>query len=110
VVPEVNPYGRGILIQPWRLLANPHVYTFVWLGFCGWASAAGLLRLGFCGWASAAGLLRLGFCSGLFGAVAGVLIADYWLAYLYRRGGANWYNITTTGWWDSRWYWSFTGG
>ncbi len=41
----------GILIQPWRLLANPHVYIFVWLGFYG----------------------------GLLGAVAGVLIADYWL-------------------------------
>jgi len=41
----------GILIQPWRLLANPHIYIFVWLGFYG----------------------------GLLGAVAGVLIADYWL-------------------------------
>jgi NCS1 family nucleobase:cation symporter-1 len=47
-----------------------------------------------------------------------VLIADYWLvrrselrlADLYRRDGAYWYNITTTGWWDSRWHWSFTGG
>jgi NCS1 family nucleobase:cation symporter-1 len=61
----------GILIQPWRLLANPHVYIFVWLGFYG----------------------------GLLGAVAGVLIADYWLLRrtdlslpdLYRRGGAYWY-------------------
>src|SRR6185312_11602875 len=25
----------GILIQPWRLLANPHIYIFVWLGFYG---------------------------------------------------------------------------
>ena len=62
----------GILIQPWRLLANPHVYIYVWLGFYG----------------------------GLLGAVAGVLIADYWLvrgtelrlADLYRRDGAYWYN------------------
>ncbi len=61
----------GIAIQPWRLLANPHVYIFVWLGFDG----------------------------GLLGAVAGVLIADYWLARhtelrladLYRPGGAYWY-------------------
>ena len=61
----------GIAIQPWRLLANPHVYIFVWLGFYG----------------------------GLLGAVAGVLIADYWLARhtelrladLYRPGGAYWY-------------------
>ena len=41
----------GILIQPWRLLADPHVYVFTWLGFYG----------------------------GLLGSVAGVLIADYWL-------------------------------
>jgi NCS1 family nucleobase:cation symporter-1 len=41
----------GILIQPWRLLADPHIYIFTWLGFYG----------------------------GLLGAVAGVLIADYWL-------------------------------
>jgi len=62
----------GILIQPWRLLTNPHVYIYVWLGFYG----------------------------GLLGAVAGVLIADYWLvrntelrlADLYRPGGAYWYN------------------
>jgi nucleobase:cation symporter-1, NCS1 family len=61
----------GIAIQPWRLLANPHVYIFVWLGFYG----------------------------GLLGAVAGVLVADYWLARrtelrladLYRPGGAYWY-------------------
>jgi NCS1 family nucleobase:cation symporter-1 len=60
----------GIAIQPWRLLANPHVYIFVWLGFYG----------------------------GLLGAVAGVLIADYWLVRrgelrlvdLYRSGGAYW--------------------
>ena len=61
----------GILIQPWRLLANPHIYIFVWLGFYG----------------------------GLLGAVAGVLIADYWLIRrtelrlvdLYRPGGVYWY-------------------
>src|SRR6201999_4434752 len=23
----------GVLIQPWRLLTNPHVYIYVWLGF-----------------------------------------------------------------------------
>jgi nucleobase:cation symporter-1, NCS1 family len=61
----------GIVIQPWRLLANPHIYIYVWLGFYG----------------------------GLLGAVAGVLIADYWLirrtelrlADLYRPGGQYWY-------------------
>jgi NCS1 family nucleobase:cation symporter-1 len=41
----------GILIQPWRLYADPHVYIFTWLGFYG----------------------------GALGAIAGVLIADYWL-------------------------------
>jgi NCS1 family nucleobase:cation symporter-1 len=62
----------GVLIQPWRLLTNPHVYIYVWLGFYG----------------------------GLLGAVAGVLIADYWLIRntelrlvdLYRPHGAYWYN------------------
>jgi nucleobase:cation symporter-1, NCS1 family len=61
----------GILIQPWRLLSNPHIYIFAWLGFYG----------------------------GLLGAIAGVLIADYWvmrrtelrLAELYRPEGAYWY-------------------
>jgi nucleobase:cation symporter-1, NCS1 family len=65
----------GIVIQPWRLLANPHIYIFVWLGFYG----------------------------GLLGTVAGVLIADYWLIRraelrlvdLYRPGGAYWYS---SGW------------
>ena len=41
----------GILIQPWNLLASPDLYIFVWLGFYGGAT----------------------------GAIAGVLIADYWL-------------------------------
>ena len=25
----------GILIQPWRLLSDPHIYIFTWLGFYG---------------------------------------------------------------------------
>jgi NCS1 family nucleobase:cation symporter-1 len=41
----------GILIQPWRLLADPSGYIFTWL---------------------------LGYSGGL-GSIAGVLIADYWL-------------------------------
>ena len=61
----------GIAIQPWRLLSNPHVYIFTWLGFYG----------------------------GLLGAIAGVLIADYWvmrrtrlrLVELYRPEGSYWY-------------------
>ena len=61
----------AIALQPWRLLANPHIYIFVWLGFYG----------------------------GLLGAVAGVLVAGYWiinrtqldLAALYQAGGRYWY-------------------
>jgi nucleobase:cation symporter-1, NCS1 family len=41
----------GVLIQPWMLYSNPEVYIFTWLGFYGGAT----------------------------GAIAGVLIADYWL-------------------------------
>jgi NCS1 family nucleobase:cation symporter-1 len=41
----------GILIQPWRLLADPSGYIFTWL---------------------------LGYSGGL-GSIAGVLIADYWI-------------------------------
>jgi NCS1 family nucleobase:cation symporter-1 len=61
----------GILIQPWRLLANADVYIGKWL---------------------------IGY-SLLLGACGGVLIADYWivrrgqldLAGLYRREGPYWY-------------------
>jgi NCS1 family nucleobase:cation symporter-1 len=57
----------GILIMPWNLLATPDLYIFTWLGTYGGAT----------------------------GAIAGVLIADYWwvrrrqlkLAELYRAGG-----------------------
>jgi NCS1 family nucleobase:cation symporter-1 len=67
----------GILIMPWNLLATPELYIFTWLGTYG----------------------------GLTGAIAGVLIADYWLirkrqlklADLYKpdgiyryAGGWNW--------------------
>src|SRR5207237_4288110 len=41
----------GVLIQPWKLLADPSGYIFTWL---------------------------LGYSGGL-GSIAGVLIADYWL-------------------------------
>jgi NCS1 family nucleobase:cation symporter-1 len=58
----------GILMQPWRLLADPHLYIFKWL---------------------------IGYSGGL-GSIAGVLIADYYfvrdrkliLADLYRDEGA----------------------
>jgi NCS1 family nucleobase:cation symporter-1 len=65
----------GILMQPWRLLADPSGYIFSWL---------------------------LGYSGGL-GSIAGVLIADYWfvrrknlaLADLYRKRGVYTY---TSGW------------
>ncbi len=65
----------GILMQPWRLLADPSGYIFSWL---------------------------LGYSGGL-GSIAGVLIADYWLvrrkslalADLYRQRGVYTY---TSGW------------
>ncbi|MFF3511729.1 NCS1 family nucleobase:cation symporter-1 [Streptomyces sp. NPDC004129] len=68
----------GILIMPWKLIANPHVYIFTWLGFVG----------------------------GLLGTVAGILVADYWivrrtrlaLGELYRAEGRYWY----TGGWNLR--------
>jgi len=72
----------GILIQPWMLYQNPHAYIFTWLGTYGGAT----------------------------GAIAGVLIADYWwmrktrfhLAALYRAdgkyryaGGWNWIAVVS---------------
>src|SRR5438067_17379 len=68
----------GIVMQPWRLLADPSGYIFTWL---------------------------LGYSGGL-GSIAGVLIADYWvvrgtrlrLEDLYLPGGAYRYN----GGWNMR--------
>lgn len=61
----------GVLIQPWRLISDPHVYIYGWLDFYG----------------------------GVLAAVAGVLIAGYWvlartrldLPDLYRRDGRYWF-------------------
>ena len=70
----------GILIQPWKLLADPSGYIYTWL---------------------------LGYSGGL-GSIAGVLIADYWLVRrrelrledLYLADGAyegwNWRAVTAT--------------
>ncbi|MFC5665258.1 NCS1 family nucleobase:cation symporter-1 [Kitasatospora misakiensis] len=65
----------GIVIFPWKLVADPHIYIFTWLGVVG----------------------------GLLGTVGGILIADYWiirrthleLAELYTPGGRYWY---ASGW------------
>jgi nucleobase:cation symporter-1, NCS1 family len=67
----------GILIQPWRLLANPHVYIYVWLGFYG----------------------------GLLGAVAGVLIADYWLLRRTELRLVDLYRPHATYWYTGGWNW-----
>jgi NCS1 family nucleobase:cation symporter-1 len=68
----------GLLMQPWRLLADPSGYIFKWL---------------------------VGYSGGL-GSIAGVLIADYWLVRrrrlvlgdLYRKDGA----YTYAGGWNWR--------
>jgi NCS1 family nucleobase:cation symporter-1 len=67
----------GILIQPWRLLSNPHVYIYVWLGFYG----------------------------GLLGAVAGVLIADYWWVRRTELRLAQLYQPERSYWYDRGWNW-----
>ena len=61
----------GLLIQPWRLLEDPHAYVFTFLQ---------------------------GYAGGM-AAIAGVMIVDYWiirrkqlnLVDLYLPGGAYWY-------------------
>ncbi|MBX9771735.1 MAG: cytosine permease, partial [Candidatus Obscuribacterales bacterium] len=73
----------GILMQPWRLVADPSGYIFTWL---------------------------LGYSGGL-GSIAGVMIADYWLVHkkqlvlkdLYQTEGAyrfsngwNWRAVVAT--------------
>jgi Cytosine/uracil/thiamine/allantoin permeases len=62
----------GVAIMPWELLSDPNIYIFAWLQFYG----------------------------GVLAAVAGVLIAGYWLidrtrvqlTDLYREGGAYWFS------------------
>jgi NCS1 family nucleobase:cation symporter-1 len=61
----------GVAIMPWKLYTDPHAYIFNWLGFYG----------------------------GVLGAVAGVLVAGYWvihrtrleLAELYQDHGRYWF-------------------
>lgn len=65
----------GVVIMPWKLVEDPHIYIFTWLEFYGGALAA----------------------------VAGVLVAGYWvrqrthidLVDLYRENGRYWF---TGGW------------
>ena len=67
----------GILMQPWRLLANPSGYIFTWL---------------------------LGYSGGL-GAIAGVLIADYWIVRRRRLVLADLYLPTGTYRYAGGWNW-----
>ncbi|MGH3859397.1 NCS1 family nucleobase:cation symporter-1 [Actinokineospora sp.] len=69
----------GIAVMPWRLISDPSIYIFAWLGFYG----------------------------GVLAAVAGVLVGGYWLVVrthldvkdLYRDGGGRyWFN----GGWNPR--------
>ncbi|NGN66773.1 NCS1 family nucleobase:cation symporter-1 [Streptomyces sp. A7024] len=76
----------GVLVMPWKLTSSPELYIFTWLGTVG----------------------------GLLGAVAGVMIADYWiirrthlhLADLYDRQGRYWYR----GGWNLRALFAFLVG
>jgi NCS1 family nucleobase:cation symporter-1 len=71
----------GVLMMPWKLLADPNGYIFQWL---------------------------LGYSGGL-GSIAGVLICDYWivrrrkldLPSLYRKGGAYEYEEPTGVNWEA---------
>jgi len=67
----------GILIQPWNLLSDPHVYIFTWLGFYGGAT----------------------------GAIAGVLVADYWLMRRTRLNLADLYKTTGVYRYAGGWNW-----
>ncbi len=67
----------GILIQPWNLLSDPHVYIFTWLGFYGGAT----------------------------GAIAGVLVADYWLMRRTRLNLADLYKTTGAYRYAGGWNW-----
>ncbi|CRK55919.1 Cytosine/purine/uracil/thiamine/allantoin permease family protein [Alloactinosynnema sp. L-07] len=69
----------GVVVMPWRLISDPSIYIFAWLGFYG----------------------------GVLAAVAGVLVAGYWLVVrteldvkdLYRDGGGRYW---FSGGWNAR--------
>jgi len=67
----------GIAIQPWRLISDPNIYIFAWLGFYG----------------------------GVLGAVAGVLIAGYWLRDRTRLDLADLYTERGRYWFAGGWNW-----
>ena len=76
----------GVVMMPWELVSDPNIYIFAWLQFYG----------------------------GVLSAVAGVLIAGYWLvdraqlrlSDLYLRGGAYWFS---NGWnWQALLAWAIS--
>jgi NCS1 family nucleobase:cation symporter-1 len=67
----------GLLMQPWRLLADPSGYIFTWL---------------------------VGYSGGL-GAIAGVLIADYWIVRRKRLALADLYRTHGIYTYASGWNW-----
>jgi NCS1 family nucleobase:cation symporter-1 len=67
----------GIVIQPWRLISDPNIYIFSWLGFYG----------------------------GVLGAVAGVLIAGYWLGDRTQLAVAELYDPNGRYWYSAGWNW-----
>jgi NCS1 family nucleobase:cation symporter-1 len=67
----------GILIQPWRLYSDPNIYIFAWLGFYG----------------------------GLLGAVAGVLVAGYWVVNRTKLRLKDLYTPDGVYWFSGGWNW-----
>ncbi|GAA1509183.1 NCS1 family nucleobase:cation symporter-1 [Kribbella lupini] len=67
----------GVLIQPWRLLTDPNIYIYAWLGFYG----------------------------GLLASVAGVLIAGYWLIDRTNLFLADLYLPHRRYWYRAGWNW-----
>lgn len=67
----------AIAIQPWRLIADPSIYIYTWLGFYG----------------------------GIVTAIAGVLVAGYWVVWRTRMSLADLYRGTGRYWYRGGWNW-----
>jgi NCS1 family nucleobase:cation symporter-1 len=71
----------GVVIMPWKLLSDPHVYIYNWLGFYG----------------------------GVLGAVAGVLVAGYWFKARTRLELPALYLPRSRYWYTGGWNWRAVG-
>jgi NCS1 family nucleobase:cation symporter-1 len=69
----------GVLIHPWLLVSNPHIYIDTWLDSC----------------------------AGMLGPIAGVLIADYWLVHRKFLVTRDLYSTRSAGryWFANGWNW-----